>query len=124
MLGPILLPEYRDPDPAPTDLVSVAMSLATILPVVYGLKEIATGHGAWLPAVALGLGVVMGALFVRRQRRIDAPLVDVRLFRNRSFTVALALLLLGITAINGANSSTPSSCSWCRGCPRYGPGCG
>jgi DHA2 family multidrug resistance protein-like MFS transporter len=107
VLGPILLPEYRDPDPSPTDLVSVAMSLATVLPVVYGLKEIATGHGSWLPAVALGIGVVMGALFVRRQRRIDAPLVDVRLFRNRSFTVALALLLLGIAAINGVNFLYP-----------------
>src|SRR5690606_38690000 len=41
---PLLLPEFRDENAGRIDLVSVALSLAAILPVVYGLKELAK-HG-------------------------------------------------------------------------------
>src|ERR687898_312064 len=41
VLGPLLLPEFRDPDAGRLDIVSAAMSLAAVLPVVYGLKGIA-----------------------------------------------------------------------------------
>jgi DHA2 family multidrug resistance protein-like MFS transporter len=39
--GPILLPEYKDPAGGRLDLLSVGMSLAAILPAVYGIKELA-----------------------------------------------------------------------------------
>ncbi|RSM90624.1 MFS transporter [Kibdelosporangium aridum] len=107
VLAPILLPEFRDPDAGRLDLLSVVVSLATVLPVIYGLKEIATGHGSWLPYAALVGGLVMGILFTRRQQRLTNPMVDLRLFRIRAFAAALALLLLGITAINGVNFLYP-----------------
>lgn len=42
VLAPLLLPEFRNPHSSRLDLVSVALSLVTILPMIYGLKEIAT----------------------------------------------------------------------------------
>ncbi|CAM4011465.1 MFS transporter [Kibdelosporangium persicum] len=107
VLAPILLPEYRDPDGGKLDLLSVVLSLATILPVIYGLKEIAAGHGSWLPWVAIVAGLVLGYVFARRQKRLTHPMIDLKLFRIRAFTAALALLLLGITAINGVNFLYP-----------------
>lgn len=98
--GPFLLPESSAPGAGRLDLASVALSLATILPVVYGLKELA-GGGADAPAVpvaALVLGVVFGALFVRRQRRLASPLMDLGLFSSRAFSAALAVLLFGSAA--------------------------
>jgi DHA2 family multidrug resistance protein-like MFS transporter len=89
VLGPVLLPEYRRPGAGRVDLASVLLSLAAILPVVYGLKELA--RGGWQPvpvAVALA-GAGMGAVFVRRQRRLDDPLLDLGLFRDRAFGTAL-----------------------------------
>ena len=41
LLGPRTLPEYRDPNARPLDLLSAAMSLLAILGVVYGLKQLA-----------------------------------------------------------------------------------
>ena len=41
VLGPIVLPEYRDPDAGRLDLVSAAMSLVAVLAVIFGLKQIA-----------------------------------------------------------------------------------
>ena len=40
-LGPALLPESRNPNSGRLDFVSVALSLAAILPLIYGLKELA-----------------------------------------------------------------------------------
>ncbi len=83
-LGPILLPEYRDPQPARLDLPSTAMSLMAALAVVYGIKEMAKDGFTWVPAAAIVLGLVVGVLFVRRQRRLTQPLLDLSLFSNRS----------------------------------------
>ncbi|WP_411080787.1 MFS transporter [Streptomyces sp. cmx-18-6] len=99
--APILLPEYRDPDAGKVDLLSVALSLGAILPVVYGLKEFAK-YG-WDP-VALGavvVGTAVGWAFVVRQRGLAAPLLDLRLFRNASFSFALVVLLVSMVAMGG-----------------------
>lgn len=93
--APLLLPEYRDDGAGRLDLVSVAMSLATLLPIIYGLKETAKDGFAPLPVVAAVAGTAVGVLFVRRQRRLADPLLDVRLFGNRTFRAALSFMLLG-----------------------------
>jgi DHA2 family multidrug resistance protein-like MFS transporter len=67
VLGPRTLPEYRDPNARRLDIQSAAMSLIAILSVVYGLKEMAQDGFGPRPVVAIVLGVVVGALFVRRQ---------------------------------------------------------
>ncbi|MGH3432026.1 MAG: MFS transporter, partial [Thermocrispum sp.] len=91
--GPVLLPEFRDGSAKRLDLASVLLSLAAILPVVYGLKELAKNGLGWETAVALLGGVAFGVVFVRRQLRLDDPLLDLRLFRTASFRTALAVFL-------------------------------
>ncbi|MFD0775750.1 MFS transporter, partial [Streptomonospora algeriensis] len=93
--APLLLPEYRTPDPGRLDLPSVALSLAAILPVVYAVKEAAENGWSALTAGILLVGFVFGGVFVRRQRSLNDPLIDVGLFRFRAFTVGLGSLLLG-----------------------------
>jgi MFS transporter, DHA2 family, multidrug resistance protein len=93
VLGPLLLPEYRDPQPGPLDLVSAAQSLAAVLAVIYGLKRIAEGGIAWLPLVFIAAGLLLGMAFVRRQRALASPLVDLSLFRAPAFTAALLVTL-------------------------------
>nr|WP_042178245.1 MFS transporter [Kibdelosporangium sp. MJ126-NF4]CEL13069.1 major facilitator superfamily MFS_1 [Kibdelosporangium sp. MJ126-NF4]CTQ98756.1 major facilitator superfamily MFS_1 [Kibdelosporangium sp. MJ126-NF4] len=107
VLAPVLLPEYRDAQAGKLDVFSVALSLVTIVPIIYGIKESATGHASWPAYVAIAVGLFAGVLFVRRQRRITDPMIDVRLFGNRAFTAALALLVLGIMAINGMSYLYP-----------------
>jgi DHA2 family multidrug resistance protein-like MFS transporter len=91
--GPVLLPEYRDTAASRLDPTSVALSLAAILPVIYGLKDIARNGWHTAPAVAVVAGALVGVAFVRRQRRLSSPLLDLRLFANRSFRTALATML-------------------------------
>jgi MFS transporter, DHA2 family, multidrug resistance protein len=101
VLGPILLPEYRNPDAGRVDLPSVALALLTVLPVVYGLKQLAANGWQVLPAVAVVLGIAFGVVFGRRQSRLEHPLLDLKLFANRSFSTALGSMMFG-TMLMGA----------------------
>ncbi|WP_394618805.1 MFS transporter [Lentzea sp. JNUCC 0626] len=100
--APVLLPEMRDPDAGRIDLLSVVLSLVAILPVVYGLKEIAQhGFSAFAGGSVL-VGVVFGVLFVLRQRTLDSPLLDLKLFRSKTVTGALVIMLLTSATISSS----------------------
>jgi DHA2 family multidrug resistance protein-like MFS transporter len=94
--GPILLPEHKDPNPGKFDLLSAIMSLAAVLLVIYGLKQVAENGLTLLAAVTVPAGVVIGILFVNRQRTLADPLIDLRLFRVPAFSASLATYTLGI----------------------------
>ena len=94
-LGPVLLPEFRDPNAGRLDLISAAMSLAAVLLVIYGLKRIAEHGMGWIPITTTLGGVAVGAVFVQRQRRMADPFIDVRLFRSPAFSMALTTYTLG-----------------------------
>lgn len=99
--GPVLLPEARNPGAGRVDVPSVALSLAAVLPFVYGLKEIAAS-GVRPPAlVALAAGAVVAVAFVRRQRRLPDPLLDPALFRVRAVSTALTVIVVGGVFLSG-----------------------
>lgn len=89
LVGPLLLPEFRDPEARRIDLVSAVMSLCGVLSVIYAFKHSVLNGPSASSAGLLLLGVALGVAFVRRQRRIDNPLIDLALFRIPGFAVAL-----------------------------------
>jgi MFS transporter, DHA2 family, multidrug resistance protein len=96
ILGPRVLPEYRDPEAGRLDVLSAGMSVVAVLAVIYGLKEIAQdGLGAG-PVAAIVGGLAVGVAFVVRQRRLPDPMIDVGLFRLGRFNAALATNFLAI----------------------------
>jgi DHA2 family multidrug resistance protein-like MFS transporter len=99
--GRFLLPESSDPAGRLPDLISVGLSLAAVVPIVYGLQEFATGAGGALPAAAVAIGGLSAAGFVLRQRGLSDPLVDVTLFRLPVFSAALAANLFSYFVILG-----------------------
>ena len=96
VLGPRVLPEFRDPEAGRLDLRSAGMSLTAVLALIFGLKQsLQDGFGP-LPAAALLVGLAIGFLFVRRQRKLADPLIDLRLFRIPAFNASLATNMLSI----------------------------
>lgn len=100
-LAPLLLPESRDPNAGRLDLASAAQSLLAVLAVIYGLKRIAEGGVDGVSGAAIAAGVALGYAFVRRQRRLADPLIDLALFRNPAFSAAIATNVLGFLATFG-----------------------
>ena len=95
VVGPMLLPEFRDPEAGRMDLISAGLSLVGVLLVIYGLKQVAQGGPGWLAALSVAVGVVVGMAFVRRQQRLADPLIDLRLFQSSAFSASLAAYTLG-----------------------------
>jgi len=100
--GPLLLPEFRDPQAGRPDLVSAALSLAAVLLVIYGLKQLAQDGPGWPQALSIVAGLAVGVVFVRRQHTLAEPLLDLRLFGNRAFSAALATNTLDFFIAFGA----------------------
>jgi DHA2 family multidrug resistance protein-like MFS transporter len=100
-LGPFLLPEFRDPNAGRMDLMSAAQSLVSVLSIIYGIKRIAEDGWALGPAAAIGVGLVIGLFFFRRQMQLADPLIDVGLFRARGFSAALATNIIALFVVFG-----------------------
>jgi DHA2 family multidrug resistance protein-like MFS transporter len=115
VLAPVLLPEYRDPGAGRLDLVSAAMSLIAVLSVIFGLKQIAQDGIGTLAIVSILIGLVVGVAFVRRQLKLQDPLIDLRLFRLPAFSASLATYGLGILVLFGGFLFLPQYLQLVRG---------
>jgi MFS transporter, DHA2 family, multidrug resistance protein len=93
--GVLLVPESRDPRPRRWDATGAALSALGLAGVVHAVQELGEGSGSrpltWVVGAA-GLGLM--TVFVRRQRRIRHPLVDLAQFADRRFGIA-ALCVMG-----------------------------
>jgi MFS transporter, DHA2 family, multidrug resistance protein len=98
----LLVPESRDPANPRLDWPGALLSAAGITGVVFAIiEEPAEGWHTPVLASLLG-GLVLTGLFVLRQRASAAPLIDLRLFRNRLFswgTAAFAIISFAMTGV-------------------------
>ncbi|MDQ1179908.1 MFS transporter [Rhodococcus sp. SORGH_AS_0301] len=101
VVGPFTIPESKDPEPGRFDVPSAALSILAIVPVVYAIKETAAHgpHPSMIPVALVGLAA--GTVFVRRQGRLAAPMIDLMLFAQRRFSTAVATNLLSVFALAG-----------------------
>ncbi|MFI1166781.1 MFS transporter [Streptomyces sp. NPDC020801] len=102
VLGPVLLPESKNPAPGRFDLLGVPLSMAAVLPVIYGLKEIPSEGWHPLYVISITVGLVFAALFVHRQRTAASPMISPALFRGRGFAPAVILNLVSSFAMMGS----------------------
>ena len=96
-----LLPESRNDQGGPIDLVSAMQSVLAIVPIVYAVKSFAHDGLTVIAAVTLLAGLIAGWLFVRRQRTLATPLIDVELFKQPAFTWAIIATVLAIFSLAG-----------------------
>jgi len=97
IVGPRFLPEFKDPSAGRIDLTSAVLSLSGVLLVIFGLKLIAQDGFHVLPLIAIAAGLLIGYIFIQRQKTLSDPLVDLNLFRgSSSFGILLSMNLLAV----------------------------
>jgi MFS transporter, DHA2 family, multidrug resistance protein len=101
VVGPKLLPEYRNPQAGRFDFISAGLSLVSVLAVIYGVKRLAEHGLGTEPAVSIWVGLLVGFVFLRRQRTASDPMLDLDLFRVPAFSAALAANALALFTIFG-----------------------
>ncbi|MFE0601820.1 MFS transporter [Streptomyces sp. NPDC058892] len=102
-LGRWLLPESRGGADGPWDVLGALMAAAGVLGAVLGIKRLgAERHLLDAEAlVPLLLGAVLLVLFVRRQKRREHPLIDMRMFSRAAFSTSVACIVLAMLALVG-----------------------
>jgi len=101
VVGLIVLPESRNPVRMRIDLLSSVLSIAAIVPLVYAVKHAVTEAVDWQVLVAVVIGGGAAAWFVRRQRRLPDPMIDVALFRSPAFSGAVVANGISVFAFVG-----------------------
>lgn len=101
-IGMRLLPESRAAEPPPWDTPAIVLAAGGILGLAFGIKEGAR-NGFTEPLAIVPLIAACTALtaFVRRQLGRPEPLLDVRLFANRAFSVSVSCVLLSMFGLVG-----------------------
>src|SRR2546428_1313211 len=96
IVGPMVLPEFRDPGAGRPDLLSGLLSIASMLAAIYGLKQVVQDGLTWFPVLLMLVGIGLAVSFMRRQQILADPMLDLTLFRNRAFNVSLASNVLNV----------------------------
>jgi MFS transporter, DHA2 family, multidrug resistance protein len=97
IVGPKLLPEYKDPAAGRLDLLSALLSLSCVLLIIFGLKHIAENGFDMLPIGSIISGLIIGWIFIQRQKKLKDPLIDLKLFKGPStFPILLSMNTLTV----------------------------
>ena len=97
----VFLPESKDPSPGRIDVLSIGLSLTAMLPIVFGIKQFAEHGASDLALTSFAVGSMSAVAFIRRQDRLDSPMLDLSLFGNRVFNGAIVSNLLSLMGFAG-----------------------
>jgi EmrB/QacA subfamily drug resistance transporter len=97
-----LVPDSQDPAKPRLDKVGCVLSVVGLTAIVWGLIE-APERGWASPTIlaAFAAGAAIAAAFVAWERRVDEPMLDVSVFRNRRFSAASASIAFVYFALMG-----------------------
>jgi MFS family permease len=113
ILGPILLPEFRDPKAGKLDLVSAALSLAAVLSIIYGLKKVAERGIEYESVLFFAAGIIVGALFLQRQKNLaDDRRLNFLVVWCSVHPSGFTLLLPSSLLVHSFHISIPSISTW------------
>lgn len=100
--GLIFIPKPEINPGRPLDVPGSLQIMIGLVGVVFAVKELARRDPSWpLAVAALTTGVVFILIFVRRQIRAHAPMIDFSLFRSASFTSAVVVAIISLAALVG-----------------------
>ncbi|WP_031469494.1 MFS transporter [Sciscionella sediminilitoris] len=97
LLAARMVPESRSSRKLRLDPLSVLLSIVGIIGIVYAFKSVFYA-GPWSLDVllAFAVGGICLIVFARRQHRLEEPLIDLELFRNRGFAASVGSNLISV----------------------------
>ena len=100
-LGPRTLPEYQNPNAKNFDLMGAFQIFTAVILMIYAIKEIAQDGFGVVSGFAISAGLLLGAVFIRRQRRLQEPLIDLQLFVLPGIAGALLANIASVFVVVG-----------------------
>jgi EmrB/QacA subfamily drug resistance transporter len=98
----IFVPESKDPDTKRLDVLGFVLSISFVSLLVYTIIE--GPHRGWTSGASIAgfVGtIVLTAAFIRRERTVEHPLLDVRVFRDMRVTAATSAIFIAFFSLFG-----------------------
>ena len=92
----------------PIDMLSVVLSILGFGGILYGTSAIA--HDGWEnPVVLVSIigGMILVTLFVIRQLKLEVPLLNFSVFKNRQFSIGLIIMAFTMVSMIGSETVLP-----------------
>ena len=108
VLGLILVKDNTPTQDYPLDIVSVILSVIGCGGVMLGFTNVADyGFAHYMVILPIIVGIIALILFVRRQPKLDNPLVNLSILKNRYFSVGTIFICMLFFALNGCTALVP-----------------
>ena len=108
VLGLIFVKDTSQTEDYPLDYLSVILSVIGCAGVMFGFTNVAdydfTHYLVILPII---IGIAALILFVRRQPKLDKPLINMNILKNRYFSVGTVFICILYFALNGCTALVP-----------------
>lgn len=102
VLGFLMVPARRGDASRRWDIVASVQIMVGLIGLAFAIKEVGRREATWETALAGAvIGTIALVLFVRRQRRSRAPLIDFSLFRMPRFSAGVATAMVTAAALVG-----------------------
>lgn len=87
-----LLESYGEFEPTSFDKPSVVLCSLGLLSLLYGLSSITSAEVIALPLALIVVGVILLIFFVRRQLKLEVPLLKVSILKTRNYALTVGIV--------------------------------
>ena len=105
--GFIALKNYGDFKRVTFDPASVALTTVGLVCLLYGLSTFASSDNLALTAALIVIGAALMVLYVRRQLKLETPMLQVGILRTRRYAIAVAVIVIVQAALMGTGVIVP-----------------
>ena len=103
----ITLESYGEFEPSSFDKPSVALCSLGLLSLLYGLSSISSARNIALPLALIAVGAVLLFFFVRRQFKLEIPLLRIEVLKTYRYAITVIVIVLLQAALVGTGVLLP-----------------
>ncbi|MCI8469452.1 MAG: DHA2 family efflux MFS transporter permease subunit [Eggerthellaceae bacterium] len=107
ILSACLLRNYGNFARTTFDKLSVALSTVGLVCLLYGLSTFAHSENMAVTLGLIAVGIVLVALYVRRQLKLPEPMLNVRILKTRPYATAACVIIIVQASLLGTEVITP-----------------
>ncbi len=107
VLAAITLRNYGDFKRTTFDPLSVALSTSGLVCLLYGLSTFANSENLLITFALIVVGLVLVALYVRRQLTLPSPMLKVSILSTRKYAISVIIIVIVEAALMGTGVITP-----------------
>lgn len=107
ILSAIFLKSYGEFEPTSFDKPSVALCSIGLLCLLYGLATITSSTNIAIPVALIVVGAIFLTFFVRRQLKLDVPLLKVDVLKSHKYAIVVTLVAMLQAALVGTGVLLP-----------------